>query len=140
MASTTAQSNGSWPVAIGIALDTDTAGMMFRFVDIRHKLEGTIISALGGVGAALGAQGFRGWPQLLSWGMFAGALSYLSQPRATGPLDQRIRVFHCRARRIGWLLAGAAIALWLGYGRACYVPWVVRVCGLLGVLLGLIPC
>lgn len=114
---------------------------MFRLVDVRHKMEGTAVSALGGVAAALGALGFRGWPDLLSWAFFAGALSYVCQPRATGTIDQlRKGVFRCRARRAGWLLAAVAIPLWLAYGQERYLSWVVRACGLLGVLFGLIPC
>jgi hypothetical protein len=114
---------------------------MFRLVEFRHKLEGTALSALGGIGATLGAQGFQGWLDLVSSALITGAISYAWQPAASGALDeQKVGFFRCRLRRIGWLLAAVAIPLWLLYGQERYVGWVVRACGLLGIVLGVVPC
>jgi hypothetical protein len=114
---------------------------MFRLVELRHKREGMVISALGGVGAALAAEGFRGTLDLIASALFWATISYAWQPPPRGAIDeQKPGIFRCRLRRVGWLLAAVAIPLWLLYGQQRYVSWVVRACGLLGIVFGSLPC
>ena len=113
---------------------------MFRLADIRCKIEGSALSAVGAAGATLGAAAFAGWLHLFSCAFFAGAASYLYQPGATGAIDEQGPIFFRHlSRRVGWLVAVIAFPVWLAWGEERYVGWIVRGCGLFGVLCGSLP-